>query len=50
LGIIAIFLMLKVPALAQGISVGLRHLARQSTQLATPLDLRWLGFSYIAFR
>jgi len=30
--------------------MGLRALNQQSVKLATPLDLRWLGFSYIAFR
>jgi len=45
-----IFIILKVPALSTWLSTGLRRLNHQSTALASPLDLRWLGFSYIAFR
>ena len=48
--VILLFVLLKVPALAVLASVGLRKLNQQSTALASPLDLRWLGFSYIAFR
>jgi len=48
--VIFIFLLLKVPALSEWVSQVLRGWNGQSTLLASPLDLRWLGFSYIAFR
>jgi alginate O-acetyltransferase complex protein AlgI len=48
--IILLFIFLKVPALSEWVSQVLRRWNGQSTLLASPLDLRWLGFSYIAFR
>jgi alginate O-acetyltransferase complex protein AlgI len=48
--VIFIFILLKVPALSEWVSQVLRGWNGQSTLLASPLDLRWLGFSYIAFR
>jgi alginate O-acetyltransferase complex protein AlgI len=48
--LIAILVVLKTPALSAGLSALLRTANHQSEALATPLDLRWLGFSYIAFR
>jgi alginate O-acetyltransferase complex protein AlgI len=48
--IILIFAVLKVPALAGWASQLLHEANGQSTALASALDLRWLGFSYIAFR
>ncbi len=48
--IILLFVILKVPALAELVSRSLRGWNGQSTSLASPLDIRWLGFSYIAFR
>jgi len=48
--IILIFIVLKVPLLATLASMGLRSLNHQSTSLALAQDMRWLGFSYIAFR
>ena len=48
--VILIFIILKVPALTEWVSQVLRGLNGQSMLLASPLDLRWLGFSYIAFR
>jgi len=48
--VILIFVLLKVPALSEWTSQVLRGWNGQSTLLASPLDLRWLGFSYIAFR
>jgi alginate O-acetyltransferase complex protein AlgI len=48
--IILLFVMLKVPALAVWTSKLLRGWNGQSTALASELDIRWLGFSYIAFR
>lgn len=50
LALLALFVLLKVPALAQAASSGLRALVGQSTNLAAAADLRWLGFSYLAFR
>lgn len=48
--IIGLFILLKVPDLATQTGIFLRQLNQQSTALASPLDVRWLGFSYIAFR
>ncbi|MGZ6346062.1 MAG: MBOAT family O-acyltransferase [Anaerolineales bacterium] len=48
--IISIFLVLKVPQLASLVSGILRNLNHQSISLALSQDIRWLGFSYIAFR
>ncbi len=48
--ILLLFMVLKLPALSTWVSAGLRALNGQSTKLASALDLRWLGFSYIAFR
>ena len=48
--LIAIFLAIKIPALAYWVSYGIRSLANQSLIEAKVTDLRWLGFSYIAFR
>jgi D-alanyl-lipoteichoic acid acyltransferase DltB (MBOAT superfamily) len=48
--LLALFLVLKTDAIAQAAAGVLRRLTGQSTALASPLDIRWLGFSYIAFR
>ena len=48
--ILAIFIVLKLPPLTQAVAGLLRALSGQSAELASALDLRWLGFSYIAFR
>ncbi len=48
--IIVLFLVLKVPAFGSFASYNLRLLGGQSLELATFNDLRWLGFSYVAFR
>jgi len=48
--VILLFIVLKVPELAALVSMGLRSLNHQSSSLALAQDLRWLGFSYIAFR
>jgi alginate O-acetyltransferase complex protein AlgI len=51
MGLIGLLLLeLKLPALTESLSAGLRLLAGQSTALASAVDIRWLGFSYIAFR
>jgi len=49
-GLIVIFLLLKTPALAQASAGLLRAGMGQDGSLAQATDLRWLGFSYIAFR
>jgi D-alanyl-lipoteichoic acid acyltransferase DltB (MBOAT superfamily) len=43
-------ILLKSDPLAHAASAGLRTLTGQSPDLASPLDLRWIGFSYLAFR
>jgi D-alanyl-lipoteichoic acid acyltransferase DltB (MBOAT superfamily) len=48
--LIALLILLKTPALSLQTSVFLRALSGRPTATASPLDLRWLGFSYIAFR
>lgn len=48
--VILFFVFLKVPALSLQASLFLRGLNAQSLATASALDLRWLGFSYIAFR
>lgn len=48
--ILLIFVMLKLPSLTLWVSGLLREWGGQSRELASALDLRWLGFSYIAFR
>ncbi len=48
--VILIFAVLKVPALGTWVSRILRSWNGQDTLLASSLDIRWLGFSYIAFR
>ncbi|HSM70148.1 MAG TPA: MBOAT family O-acyltransferase [Anaerolineales bacterium] len=48
--LIAILVILKSPALSLQISIFFRMLADRPIETASPLDLRWLGFSYIAFR
>ncbi|MCC6192737.1 MAG: MBOAT family protein, partial [Anaerolineales bacterium] len=49
-GLLALFITLKAEPLARTASAGLRALAGQAPELASAADLRWLGFSYIAFR
>jgi len=48
--LIAVFICLKTESLAKLASAALRRLQGQDMLLASPLDLRWLGFSYLAFR
>lgn len=48
--LVGVLLLLKTEAFAQAVSVGLRRLTGQSISRASPLDLRWLGISYLAFR
>jgi alginate O-acetyltransferase complex protein AlgI len=48
--LIAILIVLKNPELARQASIFFRTLANRSVENASFTDLRWLGFSYIAFR
>ena len=48
--VLGFLVVLKLPALAQVAAAGLRALMGQEASLATATDLRWLGFSYVAFR
>jgi D-alanyl-lipoteichoic acid acyltransferase DltB (MBOAT superfamily) len=48
--LIVILIVLKTPAFSLQASIFFRTLANRPIESATPLDLRWLGFSYIAFR
>lgn len=48
--LLGIFIVLKSEPLARAAAAGLRALSGQSTRLASALDIRWLGFSYVAFR
>lgn len=48
--LLIIFLILKVPKFSLWGSIGLRNLVGQSSAAASPFDIRWLGFSYVAFR
>lgn len=48
--LLLLFMALKWPPLTLTLSSWLRGLTGQSRQLASALDIRWLGFSYIAFR
>jgi len=48
--LLTLFVILKTPALAQTLARWWRGLVGQDTSLASPLDLRWLGFSYVSFR
>jgi D-alanyl-lipoteichoic acid acyltransferase DltB (MBOAT superfamily) len=48
--ILALFIFLKTPSLTQAASAWLRLGIGQSTELASALDISWLGFSYLAFR
>jgi alginate O-acetyltransferase complex protein AlgI len=48
--ILVLFLFLKCPLLTVLVSTWLRMLSGQSAGLASAFDIRWLGFSYLAFR
>ena len=48
--LICLFIILKSEWFAQQASEGLRTLTGQDPTLASPVDIRWLGFSYLAFR
>lgn len=48
--LIVLFVVLKTEFLATAVSELWRTVSNQNPALATPLDLNWLGFSYVAFR
>ena len=48
--LITVLIILNSPILSLHTSVFFRELANRPTETASALDLRWLGFSYIAFR
>lgn len=48
--LIGLLVVLKWEPLTQSMSAGLRALQSQSVASASAFDIRWLGFSYIAFR
>lgn len=48
--LIVLFIILKTEPLATTVAGVLRAQTGRDPMLATPLDLNWLGFSYIAFR
>ena len=48
--LIGLFLILKIPAWTIELSSALRVLTNQSQTNVSALDIRWLGFSYVAFR
>lgn len=48
--LLLLFVVLKYPGLSQWASAWLRVWNGQSPAGASPLDLRWLGYSYLAFR
>jgi len=50
LGLLIIFIALKFEPLTTQLSAGLRSLSGQPVEQASALDIRWLGFSYLAFR
>ncbi len=50
IGIVALFVVVKTPALAEETARWLRLNASQDGSLATSAELAWLGFSYVAFR
>ncbi len=49
-GLIVLFVLLKMPALNEVVSGWLRNVTGQTAASASALDIRWLGFSYVAFR
>jgi D-alanyl-lipoteichoic acid acyltransferase DltB (MBOAT superfamily) len=50
LALLVLFIVLKTEPFALAASAGLRALSGQSAAQASALDIRWLGFSYLAFR
>ncbi|MBE0685728.1 MAG: hypothetical protein IH585_06980 [Anaerolineaceae bacterium] len=50
MAMLILFVLLKLPELTQWLSGVVRGWVGQSTTNASALDIRWLGFSYVAFR
>lgn len=48
--IVVLFVVLKTEALSSGLSRFWRGITGQDASLASPIDLQWLGFSFVAFR
>jgi len=48
--LVVVFIVVKTPYLSKSLSYLLRNINQQSTELATAIDIGWLGFSYITFR
>lgn len=48
--LLVVFILLKTPPLAARMSALLRLSAGQSSEFASPTDLAWLGYSFLAFR
>jgi D-alanyl-lipoteichoic acid acyltransferase DltB (MBOAT superfamily) len=48
--LIGLLVLLKWEPLTQSLSAGIRAVQAQSVESASAFDIRWLGFSYIAFR
>lgn len=48
--LLGVLIIIKSESLAQEVSTWLRKYSGQDTSLANALDLRWLGYSYLAFR
>ena len=48
--LVGLLVIIKQPELAQWASAALRSLGGQDVSLATSADIRWLGYSYLAFR
>jgi alginate O-acetyltransferase complex protein AlgI len=48
--VVLLFVVLKTEALSSGLSTIWRGFTGQDSSLASPIDLRWLGFSFVAFR
>jgi alginate O-acetyltransferase complex protein AlgI len=48
--LLGLFAVLKTAPLSTGLSAALRGLMQQNIALASALDIRWLGFSYVTFR
>src|SRR5688500_1379426 len=49
-GIIVLLIILKTEPFAASVAAGWRTLSGQDVSLASGIDVRWLGFSYVAFR
>lgn len=48
--ILVLFIIQKSQSLTEFVSIGLRSITSQPVNLASAMDIRWLGFSYVAFR